>query len=154
MNNLKQVLLASHGTQGAMAAVSYALKLCEGGAELHHLIVVPSFWKDMMGDDWLNNGVSRDRFGRYIESELGREIDQHIDDVQQQAEALNVPYSHEIRIGEPHECLLVASVDKPYDVTVLGSQRPKGASGVNSKMSLDVLSKKLMMPFLVIPFPQ
>ena len=60
------VLLASHGTDGAKAAEKMALQVCEKGARLHHLLVVPSFWKGMTGDDWLNNGSTRDNFRRYL----------------------------------------------------------------------------------------
>ncbi|HDZ79452.1 MAG TPA: universal stress protein, partial [Gammaproteobacteria bacterium] len=55
MNSLNHVLLASHGTVGAQAAEQMAIRMCSSGAKLHHLIVVPSLWKGMTGDDWLNN---------------------------------------------------------------------------------------------------
>ncbi len=153
MKSFNKLLLASHGTLGADAAVSHALELCQGGASLHHLIVVPEFWKGMMGDDWLNNGISRDRYARYLESELGKEIDQHIQKVQEQAESSNIKYSYEIRMGELHTCLLSANDEQSFDLVVIGSQRPKSVPGLNSKMSVDKLSGKLNTPLLIVPFP-
>ena len=153
MNSCNKLLLASHGTIGADAAVSCALELCQAGTLLHHLIVVPEFWKGMMGDDWLNNGISRDRYARYLESELGKEIDQHIQKVREQAESANISYSHEIRMGEPHACLLTASTEQTFDLVVIGSRRPKSVPGLNSKMALDKLSGHLKTPLLIVPFP-
>jgi hypothetical protein len=43
--NPKNILCASHGTDGARAAEAAALELCGTGTALHHLIVVPDFWK-------------------------------------------------------------------------------------------------------------
>lgn len=154
MNSYNNILLASHGTIGSEAAVSYALKLCQAGASLHHLIVVPEFWKGMMGDDWLNNGISRDRFARYLESELGQESDQHIQKVRDQAESSKIQYSHEIQMGEPYDCLMAASAKQHFDLVIIGSKRPKGTPGLNSKMALDKLSGKLHVPLLIVPYPQ
>lgn len=154
MNSFNNILLASHGTIGSQAAVSYALNLCQAGGSLLHLIVVPEFWKGMMGDDWLNNGVSRDRFARYLESELGRETDQHITKVREQAESANIQYQQEIQVGEPHDCLIAASTKQLFDIVVIGSKRPKGVPGLNSKMALDKLSGYLSTPLLVVPYPQ
>ena len=153
MNSINKLLLASHGTVGADAAVSRALELCQAGASLHHLVVVPEFWKGMMGDDWLNNGISRDRYARYLESELGKEIDQHLQKVRELAESSNIKHSHEIRMGELHTCLLLANEEQSFDLVVIGSQRPKSVPGLNSKMSLDKLSGHLNTPLLIVPFP-
>ena len=75
---LKNVLLASHGTDGAKAAERMAFDICEKGTKLHHLVVVDTLWQGMTGDDWLNNGGMRDKFRRYLENELGQEIDAHM----------------------------------------------------------------------------
>jgi len=44
----KRILLASHGTEGARAAEKMAFSLCQKQTALHHLVVVPDFWKGMM----------------------------------------------------------------------------------------------------------
>ena len=101
MIKTEKILLASHGTQGSGAAVQAALTLGKKGTVIHHLVVVPTLWQGMTGDDWLNNGSTRDRYRRYLESELGREVDEHCDEVQQQAEANGFAYQKEIVFGEP-----------------------------------------------------
>ena len=78
MSTEHNVLLASHGTKGAIAAERAALDMCKKGDRLHHLLVVPTLWEGMTGDDWLNNGSTRNRFRRYLESELEKEVIEHI----------------------------------------------------------------------------
>jgi hypothetical protein len=73
MNN-KQILLASHGTAGACAAEKAALNMCSFESQLHHLFVVPDFWKGMLGDDWLNNAITQINYGKYLEGELEKDI--------------------------------------------------------------------------------
>ena len=150
---LKNVLLASHGTEGAQAAEKMAFEMCEKGAKLHHLIVVDTLWQGMTGDDWLNNGGVRDKFRRYLENELGQEIDAHCDKVNVEAKAHELEYSKEIRVGEPDECLIEASRDGDYDMIIMGSPRPKGVSGLRSKMQTKKLTKSLSIPLLMVPFP-
>ena len=73
---VNNVLLVSHGTDGAIAAEQVVLEKCDKGTRVHHLIVVPTFWEGTTGDDWLQNGAVRNDFRRYLEGELGREVDE------------------------------------------------------------------------------
>ena len=82
----QNILLASHGTIGAQAAEQKVFEMCASNAHITHLLVVPEFWKDMLGDDWLNNSVTRIQFEDYLETELGQEVDQHIDRVHSRLE--------------------------------------------------------------------
>lgn len=150
MNN---VLLASHGTDGAQAAEQMAIKLCEKGATIHHLVVVPTFWAGMTGDDWLNNGSTRNTFRRYLESELENEVAEHCERVSQQAEANDITYTNEVVIGEPEQCLLDASEKQNFDLVVMGSQRPKGVKGFRSRMSTAPVNRALKTPVLIVPYP-
>ena len=133
MNSINHILLASHGTEGAQAAEQMALHMCSSGARIHHLIIVPSLWKGMTGDDWLNKGSTRDTYRRYLESELGREVDEHCERVSQTAEQHEVKYSNEIVVGEPEECLINSSKKDSFDLVVMGSPRPKGVKGLRSR---------------------
>lgn len=153
MMKTEKILLASHGTPGAKAAVNAALAMGKKGTVIHHLIVVPTLWQGMTGDDWLNNGSTRDRFRRYLESELGREVDIHCDEVQQQAEENGFSYQREIVVGDPDECLINCSNEQACDVVIIGSPRPKGEQGIRSRMHTEPLVKNLSTPLLVIPFP-
>lgn len=148
-----RVLLASHGTEGAQAAEDAALEMCAEGAMIKHIVVVPTFWKGMMGDDWLNNGISRDRFARHLESELGKEVDNTRARVRRKAENLNLQYSSVIVLGEPDKCLVEASNEAAYDLVVMGSPRPKGKPGLRSRMATKFLNKKLTSPVMVVPYP-
>lgn len=57
MRHAQVILLASHGTPGARAAERAAFDLCAADGRLCHLVIVPDFWKGMLGDDWLNNAA-------------------------------------------------------------------------------------------------
>lgn len=151
MLTLNKILLASHGTPGAIAAESFILQHCHGGEQLHHLTVVPELWKDMMGDDWLNNACTRKTYGDYVENELIREISVHVNQVQTQMQAKDIHYSHEIILGEPSQCLINASMQTHYDVIIIGSARSKGESGLRSKIALDKTAKSLTTPMIIVP---
>ena len=154
MAKFKKILLASHGTEGAQAAEKAALEMCSPDTSIYHLIVVPDLWKGMMGDDWLNNGITRDTFGRYLESELGREIDEHIAETSSVMEKRGISYKHGIVVGKPEECLLEASKTDDYDLVVIGSPRPKNKQGLRSKMKLEPLAQSLSVPLFVASFPE
>ncbi len=153
MNSVNHVLLASHGTEGAMAAERLALEMCSKGAKLHHLIVVPTFWEGMTGDDWLNNGSTRDTFRRYLEDELGREVDEHCERVSRHAEEKELEYTNEIVVGEPDECLINSCRKEEYDLVIMGSPRPKGKKGLRSRMKPESLMRTLDVPLLIVPYP-
>jgi len=153
MNSVSHVLLASHGTEGALAAEQMALSMCAKGAKLHHLIVVPTLWQGMTGDDWLNNGSTRDTFRRYLEGELGREVDEHCQRVSQSAEENELQYSKEIILGEPDECLIDSSKRDQFDLVIMGSPRPKGKKGLRSRMKTESLARALNIPLLIVPYP-
>jgi len=153
LNQVKNILLASHGSEGAVAAEVAALDLCSSGSELTHLVVVPDLWKGMMGDDWLNNEANRDRFGRYLESELGKEVDENCDRIRQKCEEHQVKYSSAIVLGDPDKCLVNACKENQYDLVVMGSPRPKGKEGLRSKMITAKIHKSFPAPLLIIPFP-
>jgi len=148
-----QVLLASHGSEGAIAAENMAFSMCSEGGKIHHVIVVPDLWKGMMGDDWLNNGVTRDRFGNYLEAELESEVQVHVDRVRDKAEKHKIDYSSEIVVGKPDKCLIDASRNAEYDLVVMGSPRPKGKSGLNSRMRTEPLTRSLTIPLMIAPYP-
>ena len=150
---MKNVLLASHGTEGARAAERMAFEICEKGTRLHHLVVVPTLWQGMTGDDWLNNGGIRNKFRRYLENEIGREIETHCDKLSVEASAHELSYSKEIRVGEPDEVLINATRDSEYDLIIIGSPRPKGKTGLRSRMHTKPLTKSLTVPILIVPFP-
>jgi nucleotide-binding universal stress UspA family protein len=153
MKRTKCVLLASHGTDGARAAERMAMELCDSMGKLHHLVVVPDLWKGMTGDDWLNNGSTRDRFRRYLESELEEEVRGNVDRVKSDAATQQISYTAEVMVGKPDACLIEASQRGKYDLVVMGSPRPKGKPGLRSRMATDPLARQLAAPLLIVPYP-
>jgi nucleotide-binding universal stress UspA family protein len=151
--NPSRILCASHGTNGARAAESQALRLCHQPVSLHHLIIVPDFWKGMMGDDWLNNAITQERYGEYLECLLENEVAEVVERLEKVSEAQGVDYSYETRIGKPTECLLQVSQESDFDLIVIGSPRPKGMQGYHSRMDLKLLSGQLRVPLLIVPYP-
>ena len=147
------ILLASHGTPGARAAERAAFDLCAREGRLHHLVVVPDFWKGMLGDDWLNNAAVHVLFGRYVENQLEREIVEHTAEVEAQAKRCGLAYSCEVRLGRPAESLIAVAATGEYDLVVVGSPRPKGRPGYRSRLAVEAIVKALKTPLLVVPHP-
>lgn len=152
--SMKNILLASHGTTGALAAEQAALELAhENGASLHHLLVVPDFWKGMMGDDWLNNAVTQARFGDYVENQLAREAAGEVERFAKEADERGIDTTFEVTLGKPADCVLDIAGKKDFDLVVIGSPRPKGAEGYRSRMILEPLVRGLKCRLMIVPYP-
>jgi len=154
MKKLKKILLASHGTEGGRAAEKLALGLCPRGGHLQHLVVVPEFWKGMMGDDWLNNVSTRMVYAQYVESTLEAEVAREIRRVQRDAKKRGVRYQPEIAFGNPAECLLARLKQGGVDIAVLGALRPKRRTGLRSRMLTDDVLRNVNVPILIAPYPK
>lgn len=150
---VNRVLLASHGTDGAVAAENKAFEICNEGTHLHHLIVVPTFWQGTTGDDWLQNGSVRDDFRRYLEGELGKEVDENFVRVGKIADEKGLKYTNDMVVGEPDKCLVDISQQEQFDLIIIGSIRPKGISGLRSRMLKDKMIRNLKTPLLIVPYP-
>jgi len=151
---IKRILIASHGTPGARAAERLALSHCQRGSSLEHLIVVPEFWKGMMGDDWLNNIMTREIFKDYMESTLQDEVRREIRRLSREARKRGIRYDFEMAFGKPAECLLARLKRGGFDLAVLGSLRPKGRSGYRSRMLTDDVLRAIKIPLLIAPYPK
>lgn len=153
MQSANNILLASHGTEGAQAAEQEAIKLCKKGGHLHHLIVVPkALWHGMTGDDWLTNGATRNTFRRYLEDQLSQEVEEHKSRVSEAAAANDLKYTAEVIVGEPEEELISVSQKEAYDIVIMGSPRPKGKTGLRSRM-LTKSTRELSVPVMIVPYP-
>ena len=148
------IQLASHGTPGGRAADAVAVALCTPEAELFHLTVVPDLWRGMMGDDWLNNASTRDDYGRHVENELAREMEEHRRDVEAAVTERGARYRVRAVIGKPAACLIECAAEVRPDLVVIGSPRPRGSPGLRSRMAIDDLVKALAAPLLVVPYPR
>lgn len=153
MSEYQHILLASHGTAGAQAAERAALALAAKGARITQLVVVPDFWKGMMGDDWLNNASTRDVYGRHVENQLAREIDADLARVAAQVQAAGMRHERSVVLGKPAECLLQCASRVRPDLVLMGSPRPPGVKGLRSRMHLETLVRGLRVPLLLTPYP-
>ena len=150
----QRILLASHGTTGARAADEVALALATPGGTLFHLTVVPDFWRGMMGDDWLNNVATRDDFCRHVETQLGREIERHRQDLEPRVRAAGARYAARVVLGKPADCLLDFAAETDPELVVIGSPRRRGVPGLRSRMRVEGLVNGLAAPLLVVPYPR
>lgn len=149
-----RVLLASHGTPGARAAERMALDVAAPAATIFHLVVVPDFWKGMMGDDWLNNASTRAAYGRHVESQIAREIEAHRDALEREVRSGGRRYEAHIVLGKPDEALLEYAAAIEPDLVVIGTRRPAGTPGLRSRIRLEKLAGVLKAPLLVVPHPR
>jgi len=153
MQTFKKVLLASHGTPGAQPAEQAALNLCASGGTLFHIYIVPDFWKGMMGDDWLNNDVTRNRFAKYLEGTLEKEMQVHLQRVANASKAAGVEYRSIVAVGRPTSCIANAQREHGAELIVIGSRRPKGTLGLQSAVDLNKLGRAIHVPLMVTPYP-
>jgi len=153
MKTFNKVLLASHGTHGARSAEQAALNLCTSGGTLFHIYVVPDFWNGMMGDDWLNNDVTRNRFAKYLENTLEKEMQEHLQRVADASNAAQVEYRSIVAVGRPTNCIAEAQQKYGAELIVLGSRRPQGTLGLQSAVDLNKLGRAIHVPMMVTPYP-
>lgn len=149
----KRILLASHGTLGAMAAETVALETCDRGGLLYQLLIVPDFWKGMMATDWRNQSVARNEFARHLESELEKEIREHRDRVRRGAQTRGIDYDFALAQGDPAELLLEFVSTHEIELVVAGAPRPRGTLGFRSRMLTDRVLRSLTVPLLMVPRP-
>ena len=154
MLKANRVLIASHGTSGARAAERAALELAAPAATIFHLVVVPDFWKGMMGDDWLNNASTRAAYGRHVEAQLAREIEEHRLSLEREVRAGGRHYEMKVVLGKPDVALIDYAAAIRPDLVVIGAPRPPGAPGLRSRMRAEKLAGALDAPLLVIPHPR
>jgi len=153
MKGINNILLASHGTIGARAAEEAVLNICTTNTNVKHLYIIPDFWKHMLGDDWLNNQITREHFCHYLESELDREAQETIIRMRDQLKNLEINSSHQILFGDPQKCLVNICVKEDFDLVVTGSPRPKSILGLHSRMATNYLSKNLSISHMQVPHP-
>jgi len=149
-----RVLLASHGTPGARAAERAAIALAAPGATVFHLVVIPDFWKGMMGDDWLNNASTRADYGRHVESQLAAEIAAHRQALEREVLASGRRYENRTVLGRPDEALLAYAAEIGPELVVMGARRAPGAPGLRSRMKVEPLAATLRVPLLIVPLRQ
>ncbi len=149
---IETIILASHGTPGAQAAEDSALDMARRErAEIVHLYVVPEFWRDMRGDDWLNNAVTQKCYKDYLEKELEKEARSQISRLAEKAGHFGVTIRHRAMFGKPVDCLVRVCGEEKGDVTIIGTPRKKGEAGFHSRMKLEPLVRALTSRLMIVP---
>ena len=147
------VLLASHDTEGSRAAERVALGAVVEGGRLHHLVIVPEFWQSITGDGWRINASTEHQFCDYLEAQIEHEILEHLARVNELARARGINYSAGSKHGRLEDCLIAASEEASFDLVIIGSPRPKGHTGLRSRINLDRLARGLRVPLVIVPHP-
>lgn len=146
-------LLASHGSRGGIAAENAAIDYSNQGDDLDHLYVVPLWWSHMTGDDWLNNGITRNRYRDYLQNELTQESEEVINRVRQECKQKKINYNALITIGDSDESLYLQSNKHTYGKIFIGSRRPKHVEGLQDIMLTRKIIKKIGVKLEVIDYP-
>jgi len=150
MLNTQTLLLAHHGTAGALLAEAMAFDLAvPGQTQLVHLLVVPDLWAGMQGDDWLNNASTRDTFGSYVEGILEKDVADQLRGLQTRCAEQGIAYKSIARYGDPAECVIETAQQEQATLVLIGPPRPKGTPGLRSRMNIELLVRKLTVPLIV-----
>ena len=114
-----------------------------------HLLVVPDLWAGMQGDDWLLSASTRDDFGRYVEGILEANMAEQLRVLEARCVERHIHYKSVARYGDPTDCLLETAAQEQATLVVIGPPRPKGVTGLRSRMDLEQLARKLAIPLLI-----
>lgn len=146
-------LLASHGSPGAVAAERVALHQCREGDYIDHLLVVPDWWADMTGDDWLNSGASRNRYCAYIEEQLKQDAEQVFLRVENECYTRGINYSSIFVVGNSSQVLKEFICAPRYAKIFTGSRRPSSCAGVNDRMLTKKIIKRAGCKLVMVEHP-
>lgn len=150
---MQRILLASHGTVGARAAEQAVLTRLNAGDELIHLMVVPEFWDGMPAEEGSPNTGSSEVFGEYVEDLMEQQARDTFARVGEIARQRGIVYESRLVYGKPAYVMLEAVADISPDYVITGSPRPKHQDGLHSKMITESLLRSMVIPLLIIPYP-
>jgi nucleotide-binding universal stress UspA family protein len=144
------LLLCHHGTEGAALAETLAYEIARPGhTTVVHCLVVPELWAGMQGDDWLNNAATRDTFAHYVEQLLEKDAKREHAAVAARCAGRGLACRQAVRFGDPAECAVAIAAEEKANLVVIGPPRPKGVTGLRSRMDLERLARDLACPLLV-----
>ncbi len=103
----------------------------------------------MQGDDWLLNASTRDDFGNYVEGILEAEAKKVLRAVEERCSERGIAYKSVMLLGDPAEVLLKIAAEESATMVVIGPPRPKGVTGLRSRMDMEKLARGLSVPLLM-----
>lgn len=144
----RRILVATHGTDGAKNAESYAIGLAmELGAELHGLYVINKDWGSLVGIEWLHSSDVRMEFYRYAETEFYLRAKEVLDALREDAGGMEITTA--IKVGELTEVIADEARNKDVNLIIIGSGSNKRSEEYKAKISLKKLFKLAPCPVLV-----
>lgn len=118
---IKKILVATHGSKGAVEAERHALDLARTlGAELHALYVIHKGWGSLVGIEWLHSSEKRMEFYRYAETELYRMADEALGRFAERAAGCGVHVTTSVLVGDPGEVIVKDALERGSDLIVFG----------------------------------
>jgi nucleotide-binding universal stress UspA family protein len=146
------VLVASHGTQGAQAAEDLALKIAIRFESVLNLVtVINENWQHMTGDDWLNTSACRNQFRRHVESEVNGEADEVIGRVRSRASESGIQFRHVKTVGIPVVEILNVADTISADLIVVGARQIKQDLGFKSRLPWEKFIESSRIPVIIAP---
>lgn len=145
----KRILIATHGTEGAQKAESYAIGLArQSGTELHGLYVIHKDWSSLVGIEWLHSSERRMEFYRYAESQFNIRAEEVLRAFAERAKGMKVATS--VKVGYPDEIIAEEAMDRHIDLIVVGGNSDVRSEEYKARISLKRLMKLAPCPVLVV----
>lgn len=145
----KRILIATHGTEGAQKAESYAIGLArQSAAELHGLYVIHKDWSSLVGIEWLHSSEKRMEFYRYAESQFNIRAEEVLRAFAERAKGIKVATS--VKVGDPAEVIAEEARDRQIDLVVIGDKGNVRSEEYKARISLKRLMKLTPCPVLVV----
>jgi len=139
---IRKILVATHGTENAIQAESYAIQLATVlGADLYGLYVIHKGWGSLVGIEWLHSSEKRMVFYRYAESELYRMADAALTGFVQRAAAHGLNVQSSVRVGDPGDVITEEAGAFGVDLVIIGSCSNGRSEEYRAKISLNKLLK-------------
>lgn len=139
---ITKILVATHGTENAIQAESYAIQLAKAlGADLHGLYVIHKGWGSLVGIEWLHSSEKRMDFYRYAESELYRMADAALTAFVQRSEEHGLNVKSSVRVGDPGDVIAEEAKALGADLVIIGSNSNSSSEEYRAKISLTRLLK-------------
>jgi nucleotide-binding universal stress UspA family protein len=139
---ITKILVATHGTENAIQAESYAIQLAKAlGADLHGIYVIHKGWGSLVGIEWLHSSEKRMDFYRYAESELYRMADAALTGFVQRAEAHGLSIESSVRVGDPCDVIAEKAGTLGADLIIVGSNSNRRSEEYKAKISIVKLMK-------------
>jgi nucleotide-binding universal stress UspA family protein len=150
----KNILLCTHGSDGAKTAEAFAFKKLEADPELKVtvLTVLDEDWREMTGDDWLNSSKTHTTFLDHVENQMNEEIAEEWQRIK-----TSYPVSERAdflqRTGNIEETITRTAKELGCDLIVIGQYcKPKKFSIHSTRMGLkSTIQNKDLHPLLPCP---